>query len=62
MLIHLYSMHNNAFKYKIVFDIFNPTLKEKNKFDIIINLGTDSEGDFNIPLKYTPPIFNYEGI
>ncbi|CAD8111084.1 unnamed protein product [Paramecium primaurelia] len=66
ILFHLYGrIKQYPTKFIVIFDIFNKELRNKYQFDLVINLGTNLQGDFNIQLKINHEIqkiqFQQEG-
>ncbi|CAD8117558.1 unnamed protein product [Paramecium sonneborni] len=52
ILFHLYDKAQHyPTRFSVIFDTFNKQFTKNYKFDLIINLGTQLQGDFNIQLK-----------
>ncbi|CAD8207526.1 unnamed protein product [Paramecium octaurelia] len=66
ILFHLYGRTQHyPTKFNVIFDLFNKEFRNKYQFDLVINLGTDLQGDFNLHFKLNHEIkkihFSQEG-
>ncbi|CAD8118135.1 unnamed protein product [Paramecium sonneborni] len=66
ILFHLYDKTQNyPTKFSVIFDSLNKQFLNNHKFDLVINLGTPLQGDFNIQLSFNHEVqqiqFSEEG-